>query len=246
MTTANQLFTRSAKALGYLGRTEVLSAGDANDILVLFNSMLDSWSNENLLSIVVLERSFALQVGVNSYTIGSGGVINTTRPLDIGMAYVQDSGNNNFPMRIQTRDKWNEIGNRGSTITSQIPTDLFYDPQYPLGVINIFPTPLIAYNVFYDSTQQQVDASGLTYTFSMPEGYERAYYTNLALEMMANGFPCLLDDKQLGRLITAASESKANIKRTNIKDVIANYDPSIVARSDATYNIFNDSFNVNS
>lgn len=240
MTTFSQLFTRSAKALGYLGRTEVLSAGDANDIQGIFNSMLDSWSNENLLSIVVLERSFTLQVGVASYTIGSGGVINTTRPLDISMAYVQDTGTNNFPMRIQTRDKWNEIGNRGPTITSQIPTDLFYDPQYPLGVINIFPTPLLAYTVYYDSTQQQVDSSSLTASISMPEGYERAYYSNLAIEMMGNGFPCLLDQKQLSALIEVARESKANIKRTNIKDVISNYDPQIVSRSYATYNIFSD------
>jgi hypothetical protein len=240
LTTANDLFTRSARALGYLGRGEVLSAGDANDILNIFNSMLDSWSNENLLSYVVLERSFALQVGVASYTIGSGGVINATRPLDITMAYVRDTGSNNFIMRIQPRDKWNEIGNRGSTITSQIPTDLFYDPQYPLGVINIFPTPLIAYTVFYDSTQQQVDPTALSSTISMPEGYDRAYYLNLALEMAANGFPVMLDDKQYTQLVNNASQAKANVKRTNIKDVISNYDPQIVSRSYATYNIFSD------
>lgn len=241
MTTASQILTRSARALGYLGRTRTLSAADANDGLTIFNAMLDSWSNEKLLSYVVLERSFTLQVGVSSYTIGTGGVVNTTRPYDITQAYVQDAGNNNFLVRIQPRDKWNEIGNRGSTITSQIPTDLFYDPQYPLGVINVFPTPLLSYTLFFDSTQDQVDFASLTATLSMPVGYERAYVTNLAVELMANGFPCLLDQKQVAALIASAMESKGNIKRANIKDVTANYDPAIVSRSYATYNIYSDS-----
>lgn len=245
MTTLSDVLTSAGKALKYTGRTGVLSAADANDAAAAFNSMLDSWSTEKLLSYVVLERSFTLIVGQQSYTIGTIGTpdINTTRPTDIVQAYVQDSTNNNFLMNIKTRDWWNQIGNRGPTITSQIPTDLFYDPQYPNGVINIFPTPLLAYTVFYDSTQDQVDPSLLTQTITMPPGYIRAYVLNAALEMMAYGFPCLLDEKELANLKTTAAEAKGNIKRMNIKDVIANYDAAIVARSYATYNIYRDSSN---
>jgi hypothetical protein len=243
MTTASQIITRAAKTLRYLGRDEVLTAQDANDGLIAFNAMLDSWSNENLFSYVVLERSFVLSVAVNSYTIGSGGVINTTRPLDITQAFVRDAGGNDFLMNIKTRDWWNQLGNRSATITSQIPTDLFYDPQYPLGVINIFPTPLIGYTVFYSSMQQQVDPSALTTSISMPEGYERAYVLNLALDLQTAGFPCLLDEKDYAKLTENARESKAAVKRTNIKDVIANYDAAIVSKSYATYNIFRDSSN---
>lgn len=243
MTTASQIITRAAKTLRYLGRDEVLTAQDANDGLIAFNAMLDSWSNENLFSYVVLERSFVLQVMVNSYTIGTGGVINTTRPLDITQAYVRDAGGNDFLMNIKPRDWWNQLGNRSSTITSQIPTDLFYDPQYPLGVINIFPTPLIGYTVFYDSAQQQVDPSALTTSISMPEGYERAYVLNLAIDMQTAGFPCMLDEKDYMQLKENAREAKAAVKRTNIKDVIANYDAAIISKSYATYNIFRDSGN---
>lgn len=241
MTTANQIITRSMQALGILGRTEVPSAGEANDALTAFNAMLDSWSNgENLLSYVVLERSFTLTVGTASYTIGSGGVVNTTRPADIAEAYVRDTGGNNFQMEIVTRDQWNDIGNRSSTITSQIPNTLFYDPQYPLGVINIFPTPLLAYTLFYDSTQDQVDPSALTTTLSVPPGYERAYVLNLAIELMAVGFPCMLDAKQLTMLINNASDAKANVKRVNTKEVLAECDAGVVSNAAPTYNIFRD------
>lgn len=245
MTTLAQVLTRAGQALKYIGRGETMAAADATDAMNAFNDMLDSWSTENLLSYVVLERSFTLQVNKASYTIGTSGTpdVNATRPFDIIQAYVQDSGNNNYLMDIKTRDWWNQIGNRGSTITSQIPDTLFYDPQYPNGVINIFPTPLIAYTLFYDSTQDQVDPSTLTTTISMPSGYIRAYILNTALEMMAYGFPCLLDEKELANLKETAKEAKGNIKRMNIKDVIAQYDGSIVSRSYASYNIYRDNTN---
>lgn len=242
MATANQIITRAMQALGILGRTEVPSAGEANDGLTAFNAMLDSWSGgEGLMSYVVLERSFPLVANTPSYTIGTGGVVNATRPNDITQAYIRDSIGNNFLLTILPRDKWNQIGNRSSTITSQIPDTLFYDPQYPLGVINIFPTPLLPYTCFFDSTQDQVDFASLTASLSAPPGYERCYVLNLALEMMAAGFPCMLDEKALMRLINNASDAKANVKRTNIKEVLADYDEAIVNHAESTYNIYRNS-----
>lgn len=239
MATANQIITRAMQALGILGRTETPSAGEANDGLTAFNAMLDSWSGgEDLMSYVVLERSFPLVVNTNSYTIGTGGVVNVARPNDITQAYIRDSIGNNFLMDILPRDKWNQIGNRSTTMTSQIPDTMFYDPQYPLGVINIFPTPLLTYTCFFDSTQDQVDFASLTTSLSAPPGYERCYVLNLALEMMGAGFPCMLDEKALMRLINNASDAKANVKRTNIKEVLADYDDAIVSRPECTYNIY--------
>lgn len=237
--TANDIIKRSMQALGILGRTESPGAGESNDGLIAFNAMLDSWSNgEDLMSYVVLERSAPLSVNTASYTIGTGGTINVARPADIKQAYIRDAIGNNFLLEILPRDKWNQIGNRSSTITSQIPETLFYDPQYPLGVINIFPTPLLAYTLFFDSTQDQVDFSSLTQALAMPPGYERAYVLNLALELMAAGFPCMLDDKALMRLINNAADAKANVKRVNIKEVIADYDSAIVSHANSTYNVY--------
>jgi len=240
--TANDLITRSMKSLQSLGGSEVPSATEANDGLTALNAMLDSWSNEGLISYQNQEQSFPLVVGQNQYTIGTGGQINVTRPLEITQAYVQDSGSNNFVMQILPRDKWNMIGNRGTGITSQIPDTLFYDPQFPLGVINIFPTPLLGYTVFFDSSLQQVTFSTLTATLTMPPGYERAMVYNLAVEISSMfGIPIpqvAPGAKNVGQL---AAESLGNIKRTNIPEIISDYDPSIVSRSYATYNIYSDS-----
>jgi hypothetical protein len=239
MTTVSDILTRAARSLGYLGRTEVLSAADATDALACFNEMLDSWSNESLTSYVTLQRSFLMLPGQQTYTIGSGGYVNSTRPYDIIQAFVRDNGPNDYPMRVIARAEWDLIGQK--TITSQIPDTLFYDSQYPLGVINIFPVPLLSYTVFFNSTTDQVDYSLLSTAIALPVGYELAYIYNLALQMMSFGFPCLLDEKAYMRLVNNAAEAKGNIKRANIKEVVASYDPAIVSRSQATYNIYSDS-----
>ncbi len=203
-------------------------------------------SLDDLNSYVIEEQSFPLVVGQASYTIGVGGNINVARPFDISQAYIRDSGNNNFLMRIIPRDKWNQIGNRGSTITSQIPNTLFYDPQFPLGVINIFPTPLLTYTMFFDNTLNQANFATLVTALAMPPGYERMYVYNLAVEISSMfGIPIPAVGPGQKNIAQLADDSMAAVKSNNIKDVISNYDPSIVSRSYATYNIYSDSYGRN-
>jgi hypothetical protein len=240
MTTAADILTASARALGYLGRTEVMSAADAVDGLACFNRLLDSWSNEALMSYVILQRNFTLIPGQQAYTIGAGGYVNGVRPYDIISAFLRDNNANDYPIRIIGRQEWDDIGEKG--ITSQIPDTLFYSSGYPLGTIYVFPLPLLGYSIYFNSTTDQVDYTVLTTALSLPVGYERAYVLNLALDMQSAGFPCLLDEKSYARLAANAAEAKGNIKRANIKEVVAEYDSAIVSRSQATYNIYMDGF----
>lgn len=240
MTTVADILTASARTLGYLGRTEVMSAADATDGLACFNRLLDSWSNEFLMSYVILQRSFALTIGTQTYTIGTGGTINSTRPSNIITAFVRDQNNIDYPMQVIPRQQWDDIISK--TNNSQIPLYLFYDSQYPLGIINIFPVPLLAYTVFFNTSTDQVEYSNLTTSLSLPVGFERCFVLNLALDMQSAGFPCLLDDKAFARLLENASEGKANIKRGNQKEYIAEFDPYLTINGNPTYNIYSDSY----
>ena len=241
MTTVADILTASGRTLGYLGRTESMAAADAVDGLACFNRLLDSWSNEFLMSYVTLQRSFTLTVGTQTYTIGAGGTINSTRPSNIISAFLRDSNGLDYPMEVIPREKWDGIGDK--TNTSQMPFYLFYDSQYPLGIINIFPSPLLAYTVFFNTTTDQVDYSLLTTSLALPVGYERAFVLNLALEMQTAGFPCLLDEKSYARLIENASNAIANVKRANQKEYLADIDPAITLNNNPWYNIFSDSYN---
>jgi hypothetical protein len=239
VTTAADILNTAGRGLGYLGNTEVMSAADANAGLNVFNAMLDSWNGESLTAYAWQTLAFAMVANTSVYTIGPTGVWVAQRPTQIYDAFITDANQLNYPLAILPQDKWNNIGML--TITSQIPTAIFYDPQYPNGIINIFPIPLLNYTITLDCELQIANFVSLTTAFSMPPGYLRAYTSNLSLELMANGWPCLLDEKQLTALVSVASTSKGNIKRANIKEVLADYDAAIVSKSYATYNIYSDS-----
>jgi hypothetical protein len=236
--TAQSLIQTSMELLGVYASGENMTAADSSRGLQVLNAMLDSWSNESLFCYAIQETSFPLVVGQAQYTIGPGGQINAVRPLRIidgpGAAYIQDTNQNNYPVEVIPRDRWNMIGLR--TNTSDIPDTLFYDPQYPLGIINIFPVPLISYLCFFDAYLQFSDFSALTSPMSLPPGYELAIYTNLAIMLK----PFFKDAQIDPLIIEMASVSKATIKRNNIRSNTAVYDPEMVSRAAPTYNIYRD------
>ncbi len=227
--------------IGVYAPGETMTDADAERGLTVLNDMLDSWSNESLMCFTILEQSALLVPGVQSYTIGTGGVFNMTRPIrileDPGTAYVQDTNGNNYPMEVVPRDKWNLYSNRSALITSDFPTILFYDPQFPLGIINVAPFPTINYMMFWDSYLQLSDMAALSTVLSLPPGYNLALKTNLAVALQP-----YYSEAQLNPVIVArALESKGNIKRSNIRPVEALYDNEIVSRANVSYNPYTDS-----
>lgn len=240
MATAQDVITDALQMLGVYDPTMPLSDSDAQLGLSVLNDMMDSWSNESLSCFAILEQSAPLVPGQQSYTIGPSGNFNMTRPLKIMdgpvSAYVQDGNGNNYPMEVVTRDKWNLYGNRSNVVTSDFPDVLFYDPQFPLGIINVMPFPTIAYTMFWDSYLQLSEFANLSTAISLPPGYKLAMGTNLAVALKP-----YFADAQLDPIIAArAMDSKGNIKRTNIRPSVAVYDSEIVSRAQVSYNPYTD------
>jgi hypothetical protein len=241
MTTASDIITDAYTMLGVYGTGSAIASADMQLGLSCLNDMLDSWSNESLTTFATLEQSAVLVPGQQSYTIGTGGQFNMTRPIRIlegpGTAYVQDFNGNNYDMEVVPRDKWNLYSNRSALITSDFPTILFYDNQFPLGIINIAPFPTIAYTMFWDSYLQLVDFANINTAISLPPGYTLALKTNLAVALQP-----YFDSAQLSQvIITRALESKGNIKRSNIRPTEALYDNEIVSRANVSYSPYTDS-----
>ena len=236
MTTARDLIQASLEQLGVYAPGETVSDADMERGLWVLNGMLDSWSNESLACFATLEQSTPLVVNKTAYTVGPGGDINGTRPLKIlDTAYLQDVLGNNFEVRVVEQDVWNSIANR--TTTSDVPDTLFYDPQYPLGIVNIFPVPSLDYTLHFDSDMQLSQFPNLSAVMTLPPGYQDALQHNLTVRLKP-----FFKAGQLDPIIAElASETKGIIKRTNIKPVVAIYDNEIVARGTGNYNIYNDS-----
>src|ERR1700680_1421543 len=142
MATALDLVTDALQGIGVYAPGETVSAADSALGLQRLNTMLDSWSNESLMTFATLEQSGLLIPGKYQYTIGVGGDFNMTRPLRIldspGSCYVLDSTGNRYNLQVVPRPRWNLIGNIVQ-VSGNYPDTLFYDNQYPLGIINVYP-----------------------------------------------------------------------------------------------------------
>lgn len=240
MTTALNLVADAFQRTGVYSPGEAVSATDNARGLSLLNQMMDAWSNMSLACFAILEQSAPLVPGQSAYTIGPGGDFNMTRPIriltDPGTAYVQDSNGNNYPMSVVPRDKWNLYSNRSDLITSNFPNVLFYDPQFPLGVINVLPFPNLSYTMFWDSYAQLANFATIEGELSFPPGYEIAIVTNLALLI----WPMYLDTPPSQLLVMQSKETLALVKRSNQRENLALYDSEIVSRANVQYNVYTD------
>lgn len=238
MASALDLITDALQQLGVYAPGETISAADAATSLKALNDMLDSWSNESLVCVSILEQSLVMVPTISAYTIGPGGNVNSKRPLKLiygpGAAYMLDPQGNRYPVDVVPRDKWNMIGS--TQVNSNVPNTLFYDPQFPLGILNVFPTPNIAWTLFFDSYLQLTDFPDLATDIGLEPGYVEAFQTNLAVKLKRYFKTGPLDPD----LLIAALGAKGNIKRTNQRENIAVYDQELVARAEGSYNIYSD------
>ena len=239
LTTALDIIQDAFELLGIYGPGDTAAAADSARGLSVLNDMLDVWSNETLTCFAELTQTFTLQVGIGTYTVGPGGMISGTRPLRVieapGSAYLLDTQGNRYMMTVVDQMTWNN--QTTAVANANLPDTLFYDPQYPLGIINIWPTPSMSYTCSFLSYLQLGDFGSLTAVFSLPPGYKRAITTNLALSLKAYFTSAQLDPD----VREEARDTKASIKRTNMRMQISVYDPELVARSSSGgYNIYND------
>lgn len=239
MSTARQIVQDAFESIQVYSPGEICLDADLGRGFEILNDMLDSWSNESLTTFAVLEQSVVLIPGQYQYTIGVGAYIDAERPLRIldgfGSAYILDPVGNRYPLDVIRQDRWNQIGNI-SSVQANIPLYLFYDPQFPWGILNFFPVPNIAYTAFWDSYLQLARFPGLDVEANLPPGYSMAIKRNLGLELGLY-YP---DAVVTPQLLSSAQIAKANVKRTNFRPTIAQYDGEIVSKSKASYNIYRD------
>jgi hypothetical protein len=236
--TAGNIIQDAFQRLGIYAAGETMTDADAERGLSVLNDMLDMWSNEQLFCYANLEQNLTLQPGVQQYTLGTGGSGLSVRPLDIrkgpGAAYITDQQGDIYYVEVVTQDVWNQIGYRLSN--SNLPDTIFYDPQYPLGILNVFPIPSIGYTLSFDSFLQLSDFANLQTILTFPPGYKQAMQTCLAImlgpEYKGEGW------EPSSALQQQAIDAKRAIKITNTKPLTAIFDAAIVARAQSSYNIY--------
>jgi hypothetical protein len=202
MTTALGIITSAMRKAGVLVKNETPSADEAMDGLEMLNDLLLSISNDSLVTYSRTVEDFTLSGGVASYTIGSGATFDTVRPIKIISAYVR-IGNIDYPLSVVTDENYASIGIKD---IGGIPEFLNYTNAFPQAVINLYPVPAAAYQIFL-VTEKQLSTFTLNQTVSLPPGWRRMLVYNLALEL-APEYGQQIDP----RVDQIARESKAEIR----------------------------------
>lgn len=212
MTTGRTIVKRAMQIAGILTKNEEPSADESVDGLASLNDMISSWANDTMLIYSRTWENFTLSGGVSSYTIGTGGVFNTTRPVQIIEAHTRDSNVKYDDLVIVSNVDYNRLVD---TYTGEgFPEYLNFDGAYPLGTIRLFPTPSAALTLSL-LTEKPITALTLDGTVSLPAGWERALKYNLAMEISG----------EYGQQLDAVSMKIANDSLVSIKMATARNTP---------------------
>lgn len=210
MGTALDIINDSTRLIGVKQKGEALDGDESADALRRLNLLVDSWANEKLMLAQLIERTHSLTSGTGSYTIGSGGTINTTWPIKIERAFTRDSNNLDTSIEIIDNKEWARISLKNTS--GLYPAYLYYRRAYPLGTIELYPLPGSGLTLYLEVWDQLTQFTNLSTSASFPPGYERALIYNLAVELAPEYGAALRPE-----IYELAKQSKADIKTANLE-----------------------------
>lgn len=210
MGTVRDLITNSLKELGVIAIGETPTAAEANDAFTALNELLGTWQTEPLMVYSRREEVFVLPTGQQSYTVGTGADINTTRPVKIESAKMRDPNDNDLDVYVcRSYQDYADIITKN--VSSTLITAVYYDATVPTGTLYVWPTlSANTYRLVLWMWTTLSEYASLDDVIVLPPGYERALRTNLAVEL----------GPRYGRQISvalakAAMDSKNQLKRLN-------------------------------
>lgn len=233
MDTVRDLIASSLRLCGAIDSAETPDPEEYNDALGTLNDMLDAFPTEALMLPFTASSAYECVIDQAIFTVGPGGDWDGIRPQDVVLANLRDGNGIDFPLMVVPFAKYADIPVKG---TVSRPNTLYYEAQWPLGRVVLFPVPdqeytiIIGYNAMF--TQVTLDTSVLT----LPPGYRRCFRYNLAIEI-APEYSRANITEDVRRI---AKESKAAIKGTNSSSLDAMIDPRLPGVSrNGRYNINN-------
>lgn len=206
MATALDIITRSLKDLGILDPIETAEAEMANDGLVFLNDLLEAWSNEGL-TVYTETQNTLTPTGAASYTVGSGGTFNTSRPNIVDSAFFRLS-DIDYPVDIVNLEQYNSIPDK--TTTGDIIRFIAFNTDVPLSTMYVYPKSSTG-TLYLNSKKPLTSLALLTTVLAFPNGYERALRLALSVEMMPTY------GVQNQQIIMMAEKAKSDIKRVNYR-----------------------------
>lgn len=179
----SQLISDALQEMGAYGQGDDIQAKDAQFALRKLNRILDQWAARRMYVYTLAFTLYTLQVNLSPHTIGPAAATFAVpqRPTKVQGATIVLTGTTpttELPIEIRDSDWWNN--QRVKNLTSSIPTDLYYSPDYPNGSLYFWPVPDFAYQCRLETWGQISQFNALNDAFNMPPGYLEAITLTLA------------------------------------------------------------------
>lgn len=214
MASSQTIIDRALRLIGAIASGESPTTAESNDGLVALNAMISSWQTEKLNVYAFVDTAFTLVNADSSYTVGpAGNFAITPRPSKIENCYVR-ANDIDYQVEMIDKDKWLSIPDK--TSDSDIPIYAYYEPTLTTGTLQLWPVPNTAYSLHIVTWTSLVELAALATTITLPQGYERALAYNLAIEVAPE-----YEKEASQSVMMIAAESKAAIKRANIRPMLA-------------------------
>lgn len=238
MATIGDTLTAILQDLGVVASGATPTGADSALALLRANEWIDGLANQNLTVYTITRTTWTLTTAA-SYAVGTAAAVNIARP--IGAQSIRNIGYQDTSVSpplerslgpCLTEDAYAALPQKA--LTGVYPLYWYYNPTFPTGTLRPWPVPTSTtlQGVIYTDTALTQFAA-LTDTFTLPPGYKRFFRTNLALEI-APAFQVTASQD----LKDAAKESKADIKRTNIRLMDLSIDPgAFCGRNSPVYDI---------
>jgi hypothetical protein len=218
------LVKQSLSEIGSYAQGQVVSAADMQFCITKLNRIIDSWNAKRRLIYSKDFTNYTLIPNHAPHTIGpTGDFIVSSRPIQILNASIILQGTNPAvlsPLVLRDDDWWAK--NLVQTLTSGLPTDLYYNTSFSNGQLNLWPISTVAHGLQLETLFILVQVTQ-GQTVNLPPGYNDALTLTLA-ENISEPFGKVLTPS----LKSLAQESRATIVIPNLSSPrIATWDSGV-------------------
>ena len=177
--TAQQTVEAALRLTGAFDEYDTIPAQDYTNCLQALEIMVKEMALNGMPLWCVKDISFPTVVGQATYNLST--ITNSSLPLRILDAYINDQSNNSVNLIMVSRYDWDTLGQK---FQPGIPNQVWYDPQLGAGTLTLYDVPIDNQHTVHVVTQLQMqDVGTLTNNISFPQEAYRMLKWNLADEI---------------------------------------------------------------
>lgn len=185
MPTVGDVVTSALTEIRAARAGDVVKPADMTLGIYLLNRLLDLWNADERKVYADRFTDFTLTPSLSPHTIGPSGTFTATvRPVRLLSAAVNLGSGVFTPLDVRDAEWY--ASQTVPALTSTFPTDVYYQPEFPLGKLYFWPVPTSALSVRL-WTRALLASVVQTDDFSLPPGYQEALELTLA-ERLAPAF----------------------------------------------------------